>query len=194
MSKPVDEPQFHAIPANAGPPALDSVILADGTRVPTRPIGPGDSDALQRFHSRLSAGSIFLRFFHYVPVLTPDRAAYFTQLDGVDRYAIVALDPANPAAIIGVVRYDRELGTEEAEYAIVVEDRWQGRGLGLALTRQLVAVARAHGIRRFYAYVLPENSRMLHLFQDLPLLQHGSNEEGVWRIDLDLFHEEHARS
>jgi RimJ/RimL family protein N-acetyltransferase len=177
--------------APSAPLVMDSVTLQDGTHVPTRPIVPGDSAALQRFHSRLSAGSIYLRFFYYVPVLTPERADYFTQLDGSDRYAIVALDPTNPEEIIGVTRYDRDPGTDEAEYAIIVEDRWQGQGLGLGITRQLVAVAGGVGIRHFYAYVLPENSRMLHLFHDLPLPQHGVNEDGVRRIDLDLFREEH---
>src|SRR6476469_6726183 len=91
-------PPTSASPPGAGAPeALGAgLALADGTRVPVRPIGPADAGALQRFHSRLSGGSIFLRFFHYVRVLTAERAAYFTRLDGVNRAALVALDPHAP--------------------------------------------------------------------------------------------------
>ncbi len=170
--------------ARAG--AGDGVILPDGTRVPMRPILPTDSAALQRFHSRLSGWSIFLRFFHYVRVLTPERADFFTQLDGVDRYARVALDPLRPTELIAVARYDRDLGTTAAEYAIVVADRWQGRGLGPVLTGQVMDAARACGIRRFYAYVLPQNARMLTLFRHLPLRQQSTTADGVQRVEIDL--------
>ena len=71
-----------------------------------------------------------------------------------------------------------------------MQDGWHGKGLGLGMTRQLVAAARARGIRHFYAYVLPENRRMLNLFHDLTLPEHGANEDGVKRIDLDLFQED----
>ena len=192
MNQQLESPPDDPGTARAGTLAPNTVRLDDGILVATRPILPTDSAALQRFHSHLSAQSIYLRFFQCVPVLTPERADYFSHLDGVDRAALVALDPANPSEIIGVARYDRDAGTDGAEYAIVVADRWQGRGLGLGLTRQLVAAARAQGIRHFYAYVLLENRRMLNLFHDLALLQHGVSEDGVRRIDLDLFHQEHA--
>ncbi len=171
------------------PPDALTVTLPDGTVVLTRAIRPSDAPALQRFHARLSERSIYMRFFQVLPTLQAERAAHFTELDGVDRYARVALDPADPDEIVGVVRYDREPDTDRAEYAIVIADPWQGHGLGLALTRQLVAVACAHGIRHFYAYVLPENRRMLNLFHDLAVAMQGCMEDGVRRIDLDLIHE-----
>ena len=80
------------------------VILNDGTRIPIRPIQPDDADALQRFHLGLSAYSIYLRHVHALPRLTEDQLKYFTQLDGVYRFALVAEDPASPDDIIAVVR------------------------------------------------------------------------------------------
>jgi hypothetical protein len=64
--------------------------------------------------------------------LSDREAGYFTNVDGTNRFALVALDPERPEEIIGVVSFDREGDTERAEYAAEVEDRWQGRGLGMA--------------------------------------------------------------
>jgi hypothetical protein len=66
------------------------------------------------------------------------KAKYFAHVDGVNSFAPVALDPDEHDAIIAVVRFDREEGTDKAEYAALVEDRWQGRSLGLGMTRQLI--------------------------------------------------------
>jgi RimJ/RimL family protein N-acetyltransferase len=118
--------------------------------------------------------------------LSDEMARYFTHVDGKDRDALVALDPANPETIIGVVRYDRDVGTDTAEYAAVVTDRWQGKGLGTELTRELIAAARERGITQFYAIVLPGNERMLHLFRDLHLPERTALEDGSVRVELDL--------
>ncbi len=167
-------------------PETRPLTVRDGTLVPTRPIRPGDGPALQRFHSRLSEQSIYLRFFRAVPVLTDELAHYYTHLDGMDRYAVIALDPAHSEEIIGVARYDRDPGTDRAEYAIVIADRWQGCGLGLGLTRRLVVTARHRGVRHLYAYVLPENRHMLQLFQRLGLPLRYAWEEDVIHVELDL--------
>jgi len=170
-----------ADPRNAG-----TLTLLDGTIVTYRAIRPEDAPALQAFHLSLSEHSVYLRFFGFMRELSDKQAWYFTHLDGVNRVALVALDPAEPGSIIGVVRYDRDVGTDEAEYAAVVTDRWQGRGLGTALTQQLIAAAREHGITHLYAVVLPENERMLHLFRDLHLPEHAALDSGSVRVNLDL--------
>jgi RimJ/RimL family protein N-acetyltransferase len=162
------------------------LTLPDGTAVPFRPIRPEDAPALQRFHTSLSEQSVYLRFFGFMRVLSDAQAHYFTQLDGTHRVALVALDPDNLETIIGVVRFDHDAGTTEAEYAAVVTDRWQGRGLGTALTRRLIAAARQGGITHLYAIVLPGNDRMLHLFRDLHLPERAAPEDGSIRVDLDL--------
>src|SRR5829696_2442523 len=81
------------------------------------------------------------------PELSNKKAGYFTNVDGMNRFALVAVDPERPQEIIGVVSFDREGSPERAEYAAEVEDRWQGRGLGMALTRRLIEAALKRGIR-----------------------------------------------
>jgi ribosomal protein S18 acetylase RimI-like enzyme len=85
-----------------------------------------------------------------------------------------------------VVSFDREGTTERAEYAAEVEDRWQGRGLGLALTRHLIEAALKRGVRTFTGIVLPENTRMLHLLRDLGLPERLRYEDGTDYVEIDL--------
>ena len=82
--------------------------------------------------------------------------------------------------------FDREGTTERAEYAAEVEDRWQGRGLGMALTRRLIEAALKRGVRTFTAIVLPQNSGMLHLLRDLGLPERSRYEDGTDYVEIDL--------
>jgi RimJ/RimL family protein N-acetyltransferase len=167
-------------------PEIGTLTLLAGTEVPYRPILSSDQAALQRFHTRLSDRSVYQRFFGPRPWLSDDQARYFTHLDGTDRFALIALDPTAPEEIAAVVRFDREPGTDRAEYAAVVADRWQGLGLGLGLTRRLIDAARRRGIRCFYALVLPENRRMLNLLRDLGLPEQIHHQDGIERVDVTL--------
>lgn len=168
------------------------LALADGTCVLVREIQPGDALALQRFVGRLSEQTIYLRFFGPLRKLSDKKARHFAEVDGQDRYALVALDPEDEEEIVAVVRYDREKGTDRAEYAALVEDRLQGRGLGIALTRSLIEAARERGIRDFEALVLPENRGMLRLLRSLGLPESSRREDGIRRVSVDLFPEQRS--
>src|ERR687893_2344748 len=85
-----------------------SVELLDGTNVAYHAIAPDNASALQRFHHRLSERSIYLRFFAAKPELSDREASYFTNVDGINRFALVAVDPQRPQETIGVVSFDRE--------------------------------------------------------------------------------------
>jgi GNAT superfamily N-acetyltransferase len=85
-----------------------------------------------------------------------------------------------------VVSFDGEGTSERAEYAAEVEDRWQGRGLGMALTRRLIEAALKRGVRAFTGIVLPENARMLHLLRDLNLPERLRYEDGIEYVEIDL--------
>ena len=138
------------------------VVLTDGGTVHLRPILPEDTDRLQAFHSRLSKETVYNRFFAYRPVLSDADLARFTQVDHRDRVALVA---TLNDAIVGVVRYDRFPGSQDAEVAFVVEDGHQGRGLGPLLLEHLADAARERGITGFTADVLPTNRPMLGVFR-----------------------------
>jgi GNAT superfamily N-acetyltransferase len=180
----------------AGAPLADedsgTVELPDGMTVPYRAIAPDNAQALQRFHHRLSDRSIYLRYFGAKPELSDRRAGYFTNVDGKDRFALVALDLEHEGEIIAEVSFDREGETDRAEYAAAVEDAWQGRGLGLALTRRLIKCALKRGVRIFTGIVLFENKRMLNLLKDLSLPEKLRYEEDIEHVEIELQRSEGA--
>ena len=173
--------------------APGSLALPDGDEVPFRAVRPDDAPALQRVHARCSERTIYLRFFGPMRELSDRKARYFATTDGVDHLGLVALDPEDPEEVVGVVRYAREPGSEKAEYAALIEDRWQGHGIGAGLTRRLIEAAKENGVRRFYALVMGENGRMLNVFRHLGLPEREGFEEGAKRVEVLLSPEEPAR-
>lgn len=162
------------------------LTLRDGTCLLVRAIRAEDAAALQRLVGRSSDRSVELRFFGPLKGLSDEMAERFTNVDGEDRFALVALAPENPDEIVGVVRYAREAGTDGAEYAALIEDRFQGRGLGIGLTRSLIEAARENGIGHLYAMVMRENVGMLSLLRSLDLPERKHWRDGAEQVEIDL--------
>jgi len=171
----------------AGQEAEKGIItLAEGAVVPFRPIESEDAPALKRFHRHLSSNSVHLRFFGAKPELSDKKASYCACVDGTDRFALVALDPERPEEIIATTSFYRLGNTDRAEYAAAVEDKWQGRGLGLALSRMLIGAALRRNVGVFTGVVLAENARMLNLLRDLGLPERLRYEKGVEYVEIEL--------
>ncbi len=140
--------------------------LKDGRTVHIRPIRPDDLDRMLAMWSRLSPETIRLRFFG-PRSMNPEQMRYFTDVDYERRFALVA---ETAGRIVGVSRFD--LLPEHpgaAEFAVLVEDAEQGRGIGTALLRALVEPAAALGVTEFEGEVLRENGRMLRMLRDAGL-------------------------
>ena len=118
--------------------------------------------------------------------LTAKQAKYFADIDSVDHFALVALAPGETDEIIAVVRFVRTPASNRAEYAAIVEDRWQGRGLGIVLTQHLIDAARDRGVEHFYALVMPGNERMLRLLRSLELPEHERREGSDKYVEVEL--------
>jgi RimJ/RimL family protein N-acetyltransferase len=156
---------------------MEPVILTDGTPVTLRHIRPEDEPALTALYERLSPESSYQRFFTVMRRLPPDWVHILANVDYDRRMAIVALGPGGE--LIGVARYAYDERVREAEIAIVVEDRWQGRGLGTRLLGELVGYAEGRGIRRFRAFVLADNLRMLNLIRRVTRILDRKLDSGV---------------
>jgi GNAT superfamily N-acetyltransferase len=135
--------------------------LRDGSEVRFRPIRPADGGALVAFHDGLSSQSVYRRFFFVHPHLTEAEVARFTHVDYVDRMAYAVFDGDS---MVGVGRYERIPGTDEAEVAFVVTDDHQHLGIGTLLLDHLADVARSHGVETFVAQTLSDNRDMLGVF------------------------------
>jgi protein lysine acetyltransferase len=132
--------------------------LPDGIQILIRPIEPGDKARLSIALSRLSQRTIYRRFLSAKPKLSAAELRYLTEIDGHDHIALVAFLADDPESIVAVARCVRMPDAPDtAEFAIVVGDPLQGRGLGSLLARELATVARSAGIRRFSATMAGEN-------------------------------------
>ena len=156
---------------------IESVTLNDGSRVTLRPIRPEDEAALTAFYERLSPESAYQRFFALMARLPPNWARFLANVDYEKRMAIVAVDPDE--RLIAVARYEYDEKSKDAELAIVVEDRWQGKRLGTIMMTELLRYAEDHGIHRFRAYVLADNHRMLDIFTRVTRVLERHTKQGV---------------
>jgi GNAT superfamily N-acetyltransferase len=160
------------------------VVLDDGRQLTIRPIQGEDTEALIAMHRRHSPSTVRRRFFALLPELDPTQAHRFTHVDGTDRAALVAV--AESGDLVAVARYDRLAGTKDAEVAVVVQDAYQHHRLGTTLLVELTGYARAHGIERFVADVLMDNSPMFATFVDAGLVGTSEYESGVAHLVLPL--------
>jgi acetyl coenzyme A synthetase (ADP forming)-like protein len=171
-------------------------LLKDGGSIHVRAIRADDRDRLVEHFGRLSARSVYYRFFGAKRRLTPKELDTFTQLDFVDRVALVAtLVEDGVERIIGVGRYsvvDPAAGV--AEVAFAVADAHHGRGVGTLLLDHLAAMARAQGITVFEADVLGENNRMLEMFASSGFVAKRTSEGGVVHVTFPTEETEAART
>jgi len=171
-----------------------TLALTSGVEISFRVVRPDDAPALQRLHARCSERTIYLRFFGPMKNLSDELARYFASTDGVDQFGLVALHPQDPEEIIAVVRYARKPGDERAEYAALVEDSWQGQGIGAALTHRLIDEARGNRVGSFYALVKGANKRMLNVLRHLDLPEQERVEDGEKMVEIGLFYDVSQRS
>ncbi len=156
------------------------VTLKDGARVRIRPVLPEDETRLVTLYGRLSPHVAYQRFFTVMKRLPPDWAHYFANVDYQRRMALVVeRDLEWRPELIGVARYEPSDEEDTAEVAIVVQDYWQDKGLGTILLKEILRAGEANGIRRFRAYVLADNHRMLAMLSRLTDVQQRKIEQGI---------------
>lgn len=142
--------------------------LSDGTQVLIRPIGPQDAEREQAFVRGLSPESRYFRFMNTLGELSPEMLYRFTHPDPAREVALVALTGTEAEARqIAVARCVVVPDQQCCEFAIVVADAFQGKGLGYSMMRALIEGARAAGMRCIEGLVLSTNQRMLALMTAL---------------------------
>src|ERR1022692_3005475 len=143
--------------------------LADGKEIVIRAIRAEDEPLIEAHHRTLSEQSIRRRFFSMVKTLSRDSMIRLCHLDYAREMALVAegKNEQGQRAIFGVSRYYMNPQTREAEFAVIVSDTFQGKGLGQHLMERLIAVARERGVRQLVGSVLRDNGPMLTLAKEL---------------------------
>jgi GNAT superfamily N-acetyltransferase len=137
-----------------------TIQQAGSGRVGLAQLEPSDGEALRRFFYRLSPETLYRRFMS--PVARPEqvRPDRLLDIDHWDREAIVAV---HEGEIVGVARYVRQAGSDEAELAVVVADAWQRQGVATRMLAALGELAAAACIHRFMMSMLADNRPILQL-------------------------------
>jgi len=134
----------------------------DGSQVTIRPIKPEDVRMEQEFVKALSPESRYMRFMNTIREVSPAQMIRLTQIDYDREMAFVAtIDADGEEKEIGVVRYATNPDGESCEFAIVVADDWQGKGLARRLMGTLIDTASSAGLKYMHGDFLAENTRML---------------------------------
>lgn len=142
--------------------------LSDGTNITIRPIRPEDAKIEQDFVRNLSPESKYFRFMEHLQELTPAMLVRFTQIDYDREMALISTYKQNGEEIhVGVARYIINPDQETCEFALVVADEWQNKGIGTRLMTVLLEVAKAHGLKTMMGEILSSNKPMLELVKHL---------------------------
>ena len=161
--------------------------LPAGDWVKIRPIRPEDAAMEQSFVQALSSETLHSRFQSSLRSLTPAMLARFTQIDYDREMALVAVrEEANDEREIAVVRYITLPDGRSCEYAIVIADAWQGRGLGRLLMNAIIETARSRGLEKMIGWVLASNTAMLRLCGELGFVHVPDGDPYTRQMVLDL--------
>jgi GNAT superfamily N-acetyltransferase len=152
--------------------------------VATRAVRADDDVRLVRMWPRLSMDTIYRRFHSPLHGLPPATVQHLVEVDHDLREALVA---EVGDEVVGVARYDRSpADPDTAEFAVVVEDAWQGVGVGRQLLGELTDLAARRGVRRLTATVQMDNDRMVRLIRRLLPGSRLVRDSGVYSVESPL--------
>lgn len=163
----------------------------DLTDIVIRPIRPEDEPLMVRFHATLSERSVYLRYFHLLPFdtrISHERLSRICFVDH-DRETALVAERRNPEAgrseLLAVGRLAKSDQVNEAEFAVLISDSFQGHGLGTEMVKRLLDIARDAGIARVTADILDDNRHMIDICRQLGFgLQYAG--DGVVKAQLDI--------
>ena len=166
-----------------------TVQLKTGQTIELRPARLSDEEALQDLFYRLSDESTYRRFMAYKNVHSHSEMQRLVDSDYEHSMALLATLPEGPEEqILAMARYDVDPGTRLADIAFVVQDQWQGRGLGTLLMKRMGEIAKARGVAGFTADVLDSNKPMLMVFHKSGLHVRSETKDSTRHLTL-LFDE-----
>ncbi len=167
-------------------------VAKDGGTVTIRPIRAEDEPSLVKFHETLSERSVALRYFQAIKLsrrVAHDRLTRICFND-YDREIALVVDHKEPWTdlheILGVGRLSKLPGTADAEFALLINDTHQGRGLGTELLRRLLAIARVEKVARVTAEILADNHDMRRVCEKLGFHLDRTLGDPVLRAWIDL--------
>src|SRR5574337_2104158 len=172
-------------------PEAIRVILRDGHTFKVRPITHDDKNKLRNLFYRLSPQSRYLRFGYMKEHISDQELDYYTNVRAPESDAFIGLTgEGEEEEIRAVGRWFLTPDKSVAEIAFVVEDNIQARGIGTALLERIAGAAVKYRIKTLVAHVLPDNIRMLRVFEESGFAMTKRMHEGFFEITFDLDRQE----
>ena len=172
---------IHPYPAHL----VQETSLKNGMPMTVRPIRPEDAEMVTHFVSHLSDETRYNRYMSTLKALSQAQLVRFTQIDYAREMALVStVIGAEGEMIVAVARFVVNIDSDSCEFAIVIDDQWQGKGLGVRLMERLFAAARDMGLKLVEGEVLNSNSTMLGFMRRLgfEIKTHPEDEGLKWVI------------
>ncbi len=161
-------------------------LLSDGTQTLLRPIQPEDEPLEHELLSTLSEATMRARFFTVVKDISHEMLVRYCNIDYDREMAIVAEVRENEKRkLIGIGRLIIDRDFKSGEFAVLVHDDFQSKGLGPKLVDVLIGVAEDKELERIYGEVLTENEKMLAVCKKLGFTVEAADMETT-RVSLAL--------
>ena len=144
------------------------MVSVDGRRIFIRPVKPEDAPLFTALFKVLSPTTVYYRFFGHLKELQPEMLARFTQIDYDREIALVAIDEDSETdRMLGVARIIGDPDGKTGEFAVLVGDDWQDKGIGGNLLKKCLSIAEKQGFKKVHGIVLHENKNMRALGEKL---------------------------
>jgi GNAT superfamily N-acetyltransferase len=142
----------------------DVLRTRDGEVVTVRFVEPRDAGALQNYFRSLTAHSRYKRFLGAASELPPGLLENFIHVGEADRFSVIATMLVDGReTIVGEARYAFDSNTASIEFGLSIDDRWQGRGIGKALMKNIECRSASLGATRLFGDTLRSNDAMIAL-------------------------------
>ena len=162
-------------------------MMRDGTPVLLRPMKPEDEQLVSDFLGKCSEETIYFRYFRLIKKWTHEMLIRFTQNDYDREMGLMAIgQPPGPEIMMGVSRLVMEANRETGEFAVIVADPWQGKGLGPKLVEEVTGIARERGVKLLWGEVLASNQPMLDMVKRLGFSLTRQIESQTFRVEMEL--------
>jgi len=163
--------------------------MKNGSPITIRPIRPEDEPLMIQFHNTLSEQSVYFRYFHLIKLsqrTAHDRLTRICFID-YDREMALVADYKHPETgaheILAAARLSKLHGTPEAEFALLISDRYQCQGLGTELLKRLLKVGHDEQLERIHAEILCENTAMQRVCEKLGFQLYPTADPSVLRAE-----------
>jgi acetyltransferase len=161
--------------------------LKDGTDIFVRPVRPSDAQQMIDLFDDLSPETIYLRFFSPIKRISRSMLIKLTQIDYDREIALIAFSgPEQERKILGVARIIFLPDGRHAEFAIVLADAWQGKGIGGKLLHHALVCAASYGIEEVWGPVISSNTGMLRLGEKLGFRVERDMDTSEYRLAIEL--------